>query len=222
MKTKYIARLLALLLCLAATGGAAAQQNRELQRSKTVFLFPEFREAKVRQTFGRSVTAQANIFLKDGSLCFMENGKIKRAYTRGILGVDFGDTLRYMKVDSVMGRVVAQRGYNYLLCVTSVDRKRYTEETTGGSHMNFFEMSDFNLFMQLDGQEREEDFGIPLQEKYYFSISGKVIPAGESQVKKLIPQEKKKAFKKMTEEDRWWSWSDPKSLEMLFDLLPAE
>lgn len=222
MKKKHFLRLLALLLCLTVTGGAAAQQNRELQRSKTIFLFPEFREAKVRQTFGRSVTAQANIFLKDGSLCFMENGKVKRAYTRGILGVDFGDTLRYMKVDSVMGRVVAQRGYNYLLCVTSVDRKRYTEETTGGSHMNFFEMSDFNLFMQLDGQEREEDFGLPLQEKYYFSVSGKVIPAAESYVKKLIPQEKKKAFKKMTEEDRWWSWNDPKSLEMLFDLLPAE
>ncbi len=223
MKARPTLRLLALLLlCLAAATGATAQQNKELRRSKTIFLFPEFTDAKVRQTFGRSVTAKANIFLKDASLCYMDNGKIKRAYTRGIVGVDFGDTLRYMKVDSVMGRVVAQRGYNYLLCVTSVDRNLYNEETTGGSHMNFFEMSELNLFMQLDGQEREEDFGLPLQDKYYFSVGGQTFPASETYVKKLLSADKKKAFRKMTEDDRWWSWSDPKSLEKLFDLFPTE
>lgn len=214
---RYLPLLIMLLLCCAMP--ASAQQNQQLKRSKTVFLYPEFQDAKIRQSFGRFVKAKANIFLKDASLCYMQDGKVIKAYTKGILGVDFSDTVRYMKVDSAMARVVAQKGYNYLLRVTSVNMKRYRDETTGGSELPFFEMSDFNVFLQMDGQQREEDTGLPLQDKYYFSVKGTIVPANESDVKKIITSDQKKSFKQMMD-NRWWSWNDEESLKMLFDILP--
>lgn len=208
--------LAALLAAISLT--AAAQQNQALRRSSTVFLFPEFRDATIRQTFGRTLKAKANIFLKDASLCYMDNGKVMRAYTKSITGVDF-DTLRFMKVDSAMARVVAQKGYNYLLCLTSVNLSRYYEETTGGSELPFFDMPDLNIFLQLDGEQREEDKGIPLQDKYYFNIQGRIIPANESSFKKVLADDQLKSFKALMA-NRFWSWADPESLMMLFDFLP--
>lgn len=210
--------LLLLFLCL-LPASVQAQQVQQLKRSRSIFLFPEFRDAKVRQSFGRYAKAKANIFLKDASLVYMQDGKVIKAYTKGIYGVDFGDSLHYMKVDSAMAKVVAQDGYNYLLCVTSVDMKRYRSETTGGSELPFFEMSDFNVFLQMDGQQREEDMGLPLQDRYYFSVKGQIIPANETSFKKIVPAEQKKAFKLLMT-NRLWSWNDPENLKDLFGFLP--
>ena len=44
----------------------AAQQQKADVRSHTIFAFPEFKEAKVLQPFGRFTKAKANILLKNG------------------------------------------------------------------------------------------------------------------------------------------------------------
>lgn len=221
IKTNTMKHLISLLMLLFCTivPTLRAQQVQQLKRSHTVFLFPEFQDAKVRQSFGRFAKAKANIFLKDASLVFMQDGKVIRAYTKGIFGVDFGDSLHYMKVDSAMAKVVAQDGYNYLLCVTTVDMKRYHAETNGGSELPFFDMSDFNVFLQMDGQQREEDMGLPLQDKYYFSVKGQIVPANETAIRKIVAPEQKKAFKLLMG-NRLWSWQDPENLKDIFGFLP--
>lgn len=209
--------LLTLFACL--NGSVYAQQNQQLRRSRSIFLFPEFQEATVRQTFNRTLKAKVNIFLKDASLVFIQDKKVMRAYTKNIIGVVFGDTLRYMKVDSVMARVVAQEGYNYLLCKTTVNMSRYREEEQGGSNLDFFEMSDLNYFVELNQDRRDDDLGIPLEDKYYFNVKGYVIPANESAFKKVMDKGQMDAFKVLMG-NRFWSWKDPESLKMLFSFLP--
>jgi len=214
---RYILLLIALIAF--AIPDTLAQQNQRQQRSKTIFVFPEFQDAKVRQSFNRFAKAKANIYLKDASLVYLDNGKIMRAYTKGIFGVDFGDSIHYMKVDSAMARVVAQEGYNYLLCKTTVNMSQYREEEQGGKNLDFFEMSDFNYFAELNQDQRDEDKGIPLQDKYYFSVKGFIIPANESSFKKVMDKGQMEAFKVLMA-NRFWSWKDPESLKMLFDFLP--
>ena len=209
---------LTLLLLLLLPLGLHAQQAQVTKRSQTPLLFPKFQTAKVRQTFGRSIEAQANIFLKDGSLLFMDGDKVKRAYTKGIIGVDFGDTARFMKVDSVMARVVAQKGYNFLLRKTTVDMPLYKEETYGGRNMDYFDIEDAGIFLNLDSQKRDDEQGIPLKDTYYFSIQGEVIPANESSFKHFVRPDRQADFKKL-KENRFWSWRDEKSLKELLDFL---
>lgn len=217
MKQQFVILLLALLSALPAS----AQQALVMKRSQTPLLYPEFREAKILQPFGRFVTAQANIFLKDGSLVYLDDktGKVMRAYVSNIIGVNFGDSVRYLKVDSVMARVVAEKNYNYLLCNTHVNMKLYREETDGTRGMDFFDMPDTGVFLNLDSQKRNDDNGIPLTDTYYFSIKGTIIKANESEFKKFVSKDQMQAFK-VLKENRFWSWKDAESLKMLLDFLP--
>lgn len=84
--------------------------------------------------------------------------------------------------------------------------------------MDFFEMSDFNVFMNMNEDKRDDDLGIPLMDKYYFSIQGTIIPANESDFKPFVRKEKQADFKELMK-DRFWSWKDPKSLVQLLEYL---
>ncbi len=206
-----------LLVCMALT--AAAQQQVGDKRTHNIFTFKEFKEAKVLQPFGRFVKTKANILLKASTLCFMQDGKVMEANLQNVRGVEF-DSVTYMKVDEKqMGRLVSSKGYNYLLCVTTIDDDKLKAETVGGDNLPFLDIPDAGAFFEIDGHATEFDKGYPLQDKYYFSIRGKIIPANESQFKKFVRPEMKTAFKRLMN-DKFWSWKDPESLTQLFTYLP--
>lgn len=224
---KLLTSLLTLLLCLPL----AAQQQVGDVRTHNIFAFPEFQEAKVLQPFGRHTTAKANILLKKSTLCFMQNDTIKEAYVQNVLGVEFtvrkdsagkDSIVRYMKVDNNrMGRVLAAKGYNYLLCVTTINEKKLKDETVGGDNLPYFEAPDVGFFTEIDGDAFEYDKGYPLSNRYYFNLQGSVIVANETNFKRFVRPEMKTAFKNLMN-DRFWSWNDPASLAQLFTFLPEK
>ena len=212
---------LGFMMLLFACAPSNAQQSKELKRSQSALYFTEFKDAKILQPFGRFIKAKANILLKNGALCYMEGDKIMQAYTKNILGVEF-DSVKYMKVDDTqMGRIVASKGYNHLLCVTKVDMQKYKSETEGGENLPYLEIPDAGGFFEIDSdsQNREYDKGIPLEDVYYFYIKGRIIPANETKFKKEVRPDMKKAFKDLMA-DRWWSWWNEESLKKLLPYLP--
>lgn len=211
-------QLLLLLIVFCSSLTAMAQQNQLIRRSASVYTFSQFKNAKVLQTFGRSVNTEANIHLKDAALVFKQDGKILRAYTKNIVGVVFDDTLHYMKVDSAMARVVAQKGYNYLLCKTTVNMSRLRSEESDVNQNDYFHRPDLGVFLDPDEEKRDEDNGYPLLDTYYFNVQGLIIPANESSFKKLVSKDEMQAFKTLMA-NRFWSWKDEESLKMLMDFL---
>lgn len=212
-------KLIVLLTFCAAVAAGFAQQAVETVRTDHPFAFPEFRDAKIIQAFGRYTTAKANIFLKDSRLVFMDNDTIKTAYVNNVFGVEFGDSISYVRLDSVMARVIATRGYDKLVCVTTIDMKKYSEQNSGGNNLPFFEMEDLNLFLEIDGDQREEAQGYPLKNTYYFILKGQPYKATEKNIKKLIKPEMKRAFDNLMF-DHYFSWRDAASLQRLFVFLP--
>lgn len=212
---KYLIILALLPLALSSH----AQQQVQHLRSNTPYAFPEFREAKVLQTFGRSVQAKVNIFLKNAALLFLDGDKVKQAYTDHIIGVEF-DSVKYLKVDSMMGEVLSSRKYNHLVRVTTIDMERYKAETQGGDNLPFFEIGGVTTtgFFEIDGQVYAEN-GFPLKSRYYFLIKGTVVPANETKFKPYVRPEMREAFKNLMG-DRYWSWNDAESLKKLMEYLP--
>ena len=204
-------------LAIAMLWPAAAQQQVETRRTKSVFANPEFVEAKVVQPFGRSVKAKANILLKNSTLCFMRGDTILEAYVANVLGVEF-DSVRYMKVnDKQMARVVAQKDYNYLLCVTTINMSQVARECAGSENV-LSDIGDGQLaarFAEAMSTDYSMKNGFPLQDKYYFNIRGQIIPANQTAFKPFVKPEMKNAFKRLMN-DKWWSWKDPASLAQLF------
>lgn len=213
--------LIALCLC----GALHAQQATELKRSKTVFAYPEFKVAKVNQSFGRFVKDTINIFLKDASLVFKHGDRVYKANVDYILGLEI-DSVKYRKVGTQMARVIAQKGVNMLLCVTTVDLDILGEETHGPVSQGFFDLDIPSLggtsasgLLDFSGHEREEDEGYPLKNKYYFLINGEPVVANESQIKKYVRPDMKTAWKNLMA-DRFWSWNDPQNLSQVLIYLP--
>ena len=196
---------------------AAAQQQVETRRTKSVFANPEFVEAKVLQPFGRSVKAKANILLKNSTLCFMRGDTILEAYVANVLGVEF-DSIHYMKVnDKQMARVVAEKDYCYLLCVTTINMSQVARECAGSENV-LSDIGDGQLaarFAEAMSTDYSMKNGFPLQDKYYFNIRGQIIPANQTAFKPFVKPEMKNAFKPLMN-DKWWSWKDPASLAQLF------
>lgn len=215
---RYFLSLIIALLTLAALP-AQAQQNQIQRRSKSIFLLPKFERAEIRQSFGRKAYDTVNIYLKDASLVYMKKGKVMRAYIKNIFGVKFSDSLNYVRVDSAFARVVAQKGYNQLLCKTTVDMKQYKEEETGGKGLDFFEVEGFDYFNELNQDVRDSDKGVPLKDTYYFSVKGNIISANETEFKKIIGKDQQQAFKVLMA-NRFWSWRDPECLTQLLEFLP--
>ena len=196
---------------------AAAQQQVETRRTKSVFANPEFVEAKVLQPFGRSVKAKANILLKNSTLCFMRGDTILEAYVANVLGVEF-DSIHYMKVnDKQMARVVAEKDYCYLLCVTTINMSQVARECAGSENV-LSDIGDGQLaarFAEAMSTGYSMRSGFPLQDKYCVNIRGQIIPANQTAFKPFVKPEMKNAFKRLMN-DKWWSWKDPASLAQLF------
>ena len=209
------------LLFLSLVQTSMGQQAQERQRSTTPTAYAEFQDAKVMQSFGRFVTAKANIFLKNASLVFIQDNKILEANLQPVTGVVFGND-RYVKVnDTQLGLLIMQQGYNQLIRVTTIDMDKYAAEHGGGEDLPYLDMNEIGgMFLEIDSdsQRREDDLGFPLQHKYYFNIRGQIIPANESKFKKFVRPEMKKAFKEKMN-DKFWSWSDEASLCQLFVFL---
>ena len=223
---KVMKVLFSFFLVLVSMLPAFGQQAQEDLRTDRQLVFPTFRKAKVLQTFGRSITAEANVLYRDGALCFIDpaDGKVRKVANASVLGAVFDDSIRYEKVDgAMMGRVVATQGYNKLLCVTTIDMDRYRELTTGSTDLPFVSLDSGgalpDLFMDLSGTEQRANKGYPLKRTYYFSLRGKIVPAKERLVKKEVREDMKLAFKNLMD-DRWWSWGDEKSLQRLLMFFP--
>ncbi len=210
--------ILTIVLLLALTPRLAAQQQLEDKRSESPFAFAEFRDAKVLQPFGRFVRAKANILLRHSTLCYKEGDKVKQAYVKNILGVEF-DSVKYVKVDSAMARVIATKNYNQLVCVTTIDMRRYEAETYGGDRLPYFFLEEMGSVIEIDSDKHGDAKGFPLKDKYYFIIKGRPYAANERVIKKQIRPDMKLAFKNLMA-DRFWSWSDPESLKQLLEYLP--
>lgn len=215
----HTGKIIFLFMALTVAVQTFAQQQQEHRRSTETFVFPEFQEAKVLQTFGRSVRAKVNIFLKDSALYFVEDSVIKKAYTQSIIGVQF-DSVKYLKVDSIMGEVLASRKYTHLVRVTTIDMDQLRAETIGGENLPYFHIEGVHTsaFYEIEGQIYDQK-GYPLKDRFYFLIRGNVVPAIESKVKPYVRPEMQEAFKNLMG-DRFWSWNDPKSLKMLLNYLP--
>ena len=174
-----------LLLLLIGWGTAQAQQQQVEQRADRQLVFPDFKEAKVLQTFGRFVKARANILYKNAALCYIDekDGKVYQASNASIVGVEF-DSIRYQKVDKLaMGRIIAERGNNRLLCVTTIDMDKYKEITSGNTDLPFvsLEMGGLtrDVFMDMSGAEQQANKGYPLKHTYYFILKGNIVAARE-------------------------------------------
>ena len=199
-----------------------AQQSKKQLRSATPFALKEFQRAKIIQPFGKFIWAEANVYLKDASLFFMENDTMKRAFLNKVVAVQF-DSVTFRKVEEQqLGEVIAEKNYNFLVRVRTIDMKQYNEETDGTQNAAYLDFDGIgrmeSTFIDLNNSPFVEE-GFPVKDKYYFIVKGKCVVANEAHIEREISKKHLDDFKTLMR-DRWWSWRDEESLKMLLEYLP--
>lgn len=217
MNNKHL-RLLPLLLALLVPAMAAAQQVQTRRYTRGVLAFPEYRDARITFSFLRHGKAKANIFLKDASLIYRKDSTVMRADLSNVLRVDF-DSVSYQRVEDRLGRVLAEKGGNSLVVVTTIDLDYLNADARRGDNLPYFELPDFNIFLEVNADSHYDAHrGYPLKDTYYFITKGDPVPASEKAFKRHVRPERLNDFKELMK-DRFWSWKDARSLKVLLDYL---
>lgn len=194
-----------------------AQQIQVRRFSKGVLAFDKFKDASITFAFLRHGKAKANIFLKDASLVYRSDTVLMKADLSNVLRVDF-DTVSYQRVKDQMGRVLAEKNGHSLVAVTTIDFDYYGGDKQRGNNLPYFEMPDLNIFLEVNGDFRDDAKGYPLKDVFYFITNGTPFPATEREFKRHLREDKRLDFKELMK-DRFWSWKDSESLKILLDFL---
>ena len=206
------------MMIAASLHTAVAQQGMVDKRSQTAFEWPEFRSARIYLADLRFVRTEANVFLKNSTLCYMDKDRVMELNLGNVLSIDF-DSVQYLPLQGKqVARVVAVKDGRKLLRLRTIDLDKLRSETQGGDNLPFFEIEDLNVFMEIDGDKEANVKQYPLRDRYYYMSGDKLIEANETKFKKHLKPELREKFRE-TMLNKYWSWSDEHSLTLLLDFI---
>ena len=205
-----------------------AQQAPEEERTLIPYEYPQFRDATVTMMLGSKKNVKANIYLDGSKFYFLQGKKAIEADLSNIRQVEFGDTT-YIPKETGMARIVAQDSNKVLICIKTIDKYKMTGRNDGfggldqrGEGLPFFQldnmMGSIGMIELNDGDAQKKAKTFPLKRTYYFIIDGETIPAKESRIMRRYSKAERKVLKGITE-NRYWGWSDERSLAQLLEFL---
>ena len=145
--------LFAWLLAVAVS----AQKRQELPTK-----YSKNKSAVITLTNGRQVKSpDTNIFLKDASLLYFQNGEAKQARMDIIACVEFDDR-KYINIENQLAYFVDSIKGNSLYCVEVIDMKAYKQGIVNNRTFTHIDLSSERLETYADTFYDAEDFQYPM------------------------------------------------------------
>ena len=197
--------LMLFMACLGLAGQA--------QRTTKLTVYPSFKPAIIQLVDGRTITQPlANVFLKNGSLLYMNLNNVMEANMKNVASVKFDDR-EYVKIDSLLTYVVDSVGSNKLYKATVIDVDAYNRllrNNVNITNLDFTMSGDHLAYTTLDTTS-EDDFLMPLINHFYYELDGKIVRVHERDIWRKLPKEKRRIYKTIVGKDDF-SWTKVESL----------
>lgn len=220
-------KLLAISICLSLLSYAAVSQP---YTTTWPYLYPDFKEGVIHMRGGQEVSNLFNIHLLNGRLHYLDGEVVKEAVPGDMLYVEIGGD-RYRSVDGNIMRVEAESSAGFVAAHITGDfeslmvgKSAYgmtanTESITQVSSLDLQKGINTNHMLLLQGKQDGQEFDLLV--KYYIVAGGRTYPAYKGDILKMLPDERKSAFKSFVKENRI-KWDDPIKLVMLVDFLAEQ
>lgn len=196
-----------LLMLFVAMMGVAAQAQ---VKTTKLAVYPEFKPATIKLVDGRILKQPlANVFLKNGALLYVSNGKVMEANMKNINTVDFEDR-HYVKIDSLLTYVVGNVGTNLLYRTQVIDVDAYNRNLRNNVNITNLDFGSLIQYTTID-LSTEDDYLLPLIDLYYYQYNGKIIRVHERDIWRVLPKDKRRLFKTIVGKDDF-SWTNQESL----------
>lgn len=179
--------------------------------------FKQFVPAIITLSDGKIIKQnKANIFLKNSSLLYKHGQLDMEADIDQIKEVKFPDCL-YVKIDTVLAKVIDTINTKRLLCVSLIDINAYRNQILNSQQITNFELGEHVNVTSTDVSPNEPKL-YPVNNIFYFEISGKFIKVHERNVKRLLSSKNRRQYKLLIQSANF-SWNSPQSLMKILELL---
>lgn len=179
--------------------------------------FRQFVPAIITLSDGKIVKQnKANVFLKNSSLLYKHGQLDMEADIDQIKEVKFSDCV-YVKMDTVLAKVIDTINTKRLLCVSLIDVDAYRDQILNSKQITNLELGEHVNVTSTDISPNEPKL-YPVNNFFYFEISGKFIKVHERNVKRLLSSKNRRQYKLLIQSANF-SWNSPKSLIKILELL---
>ena len=232
-------KILSIFLLLASIQFIFAQEQDALPYEPMdtwPYLYERFEPGNVRTTQGTLFPyAALNICIADGTLHYIEKGKIMQADMGHVFTVMVGDKDVFVNAGGKMYQVLLENEDGSVLKRTSVDVEElnrvdigYGVSSSTASRTNtslaglgMETLDGVNMVnMTITSAEGRKNTGkiLPFNEKIYLYIGGSLVPATKRDVQQVVDKDAAKAFFKANK----IKWNKPESLMLLLPFLEEQ
>ena len=207
--------VIAIALFFIATGILPAQEPT----TTWPYVFRDFKDCTIYFKKGNKLDHLANIHLLKSQLHYVEKGSVMQANIGEILMVVFGDT-HYMNISNSLMKIVAENKSTLVAKQVEIDFSRLNETTAAygvpastASTKALTSLEGIGSITNHMMQTADKDNGKPLilSEKYFIVTNGATYPADKKMLEKILPEDKKAAFKTFVKQNKI-KWTDPQSI----------
>jgi hypothetical protein len=193
------------------------------KRTTQATLYKQFKPSVITLKTGRTIKQPlTNIFLKNGSLVYLNGEYTMEANMETIAAVEFDDR-KYININNQLAYMVDSVESNLLYRIDLLDINAYNQNLRNNvniSNMGFESGAITTTTMDLNS---EDDYKLPLFSHFYFLYNGEFVKVHEREVSRVLPKDKeiKRKYRTIIGMDDF-SWNKEKSLMQLLKAITVK
>ena len=201
----------------------AALVSTAQQRTTQATLYKQFKPSVITLKTGRTINqSHTNVFLKNGSLVYLNGEYTMEANMETIAAVEFDDR-KFININNQLAYMVDSVGSNILYRIDLLDLNAYNQNLRNNiniSNMGFESGAITTTSMDLNS---EDDYKLPIFSHYYFFYNGEFVKVHERDISRILPKDKdlKRKYRTIIGMDDF-SWNSDNSLMKLLKAITVK
>ena len=201
----------------------AALVSTAQQRTTQATLYKQFKPSVITLKTGRTINqSHTNVFLKNGSLVYLNGEYTMEANMEIIAAVEFDDR-KFINIKNQLAYMVDSVGSNILYRIDLLDLNAYNQNLRNNiniSNMGFESGAITTTSMDLNS---EDDYKLPIFSHYYFFYNGEFVKVHERDISRVLPKDKdlKRKYRTIIGMDDF-SWNSDNSLMKLLKAITVK
>lgn len=201
----------------------AALVSTAQQRTTQATLYKQFKPSVITLKTGRTINqSHTNVFLKNGSLVYLNGEYTMEANMETIAAVEFDDR-KFINIKNQLAYMVDSVGSNILYRIDLLDLNAYNQNLRNNvniSNMGFESGAITTTSMDLNS---EDDYKLPIFSHYYFFYNGEFVKVHERDISRVLPKDKdlKRKYRTIIGMDDF-SWNSDNSLMKLLKAITVK
>lgn len=193
------------------------------QRTTQATLYKQFKPSVITLKTGRTINqSHTNVFLKNGSLVYLNGEYTMEANMETIAAVEFDDR-KFININNQLAYMVDSVGSNILYRIDLLDLNAYNQNLRNNiniSNMGFESGAITTTSMDLNS---EDDYKLPIFSHYYFFYYGEFVKVHERDISRVLPKDKdlKRKYRTIIGMDDF-SWNSDNSLMKLLKAITVK